>query len=151
MKKILLIVGPLLLVGGGVVAAAMMGMIHIPGLSPEKKKQKAAALYTETKEDPAPVAQKEPEPTPPAAAEAEAAPLDLDKGRKKLARLWNELEPGQILEIAADWKDDDLAKQLRFLDAGKAAEVLALMKPPQASKISKLLQELNAEPAKTES
>lgn len=143
MKKILMIVVPLLLVGGVVVGAAMMGMIEIPGLSPAKKKKAAVAVYTEAPET-KPLAKKDPPKpeTPP----AEPAPeLDMDKGRKKLAKLWNELDAATILAIAADWKEDELAQQIRYLDPAKASELLGAMKPVQASKISKLLQKLHAE------
>ncbi len=150
MKKILMIVVPVLLIGGGVVGAAMMGMIDIPGLSPVKKKAKAAASYTEAKDE-KPLVKKNP-PAEPKPAETKPPELDLDKGRKKLAKLWNEMDAASILLIAADWKDDELAQQMKFLDASKASELLAQMKPAQASKISKMLQKLHAAvPAATNS
>jgi flagellar motility protein MotE (MotC chaperone) len=133
MKKILLIVGPLLLIGS-VVGLGVMGIIPIPGLSPAKKKNHAAALYTEQKE--MPVVKKEPPKTEP---EKPAGP-NLEKGRQELAKVWNELEPAAIVAIVDKWTDEDVAQQLRYLDTEKSAAVLALLKPERASKVSKVLQ-----------
>lgn len=138
MKKILFIVLPLLLVGGGVVGAAMMGVIHIPGLISAKKKAKAAAIYTETKEEEPIVQKKAPEPeVVPAVLEP---PPDMEKGRRAVAKLWNEMEASSILAIVADWKDDELAEQLRYLAPDKTSELLGVMKADRASRLSKLIQ-----------
>lgn len=139
MKKIILIVLPLLLISGGVVACAMLGVINIPGLSPKKKAKTlvaAAGLYTEKKEPrkinkpPKPVATvkpKDPEP-------------DLDLGAKKLAKYWNELPAKTLKEIAAKWKDEDLVRVLVKMDVGKATEVLGSLDAARASKLSELIQ-----------
>jgi flagellar motility protein MotE (MotC chaperone) len=137
MKKILFIVAPLLLVGGGVVGAAMMGVISIPGLSPAKKKSQAAEQYTEPKEEP--VVKK-----PPPKEEEKPAEPNLEKGRQELAKLWNELEPTIIVGIVEKWSEEDLARQLRYLETEKSAAVISLMKPERASKVSKVLQVLGA-------
>jgi len=142
MKKVLFIVLPLILVGGGVVGAAMMGVVNIPGLTPAKKKSLAAAQYAETKEE-EPVAQRK-DPEPEASIVPVEPPPDMEKGRRALAKLWNEIETTQIIAISADWKDDDLAEQLRYLAPDKVSEILEAMKPERASKMSKMIQEIVA-------
>lgn len=138
MKKVLFIGLPLLVIGGGVVGAAMMGAIDIPGLTPAKKKSNATAQYSEPPEE-SPVVQRR-EPAPEATPAAVEPPPDMVKGRKALAKLWNEIDAAKILEIVRDWQDDELAEQLRYLEPEKTAEVLGIMKADRASKISKLLQ-----------
>lgn len=140
MNKAVLIAIPVavLVVGGGVVAAAMAGMIEIPGLTPEKQKQKSAALYTEDTEQPSKPTKKK------AAKKEEPIPPDVVKGRKELAKLWNEVESKDLVAIVAKWPDEDLAHQLRYLDVDKTAEVLSLMKSERAAKLSKTLQSLGA-------
>jgi hypothetical protein len=137
MKKALLILVPLLLVGGGAVGAAMMGIVQIPGLSPAKKKANAAAAYGE-QPDEAPVVKKEPAPEP------ETPAPDLEKGRRALAKLWNEMDPKTLLPIVESWKDEDLAHQLRYLEADLTATLLAGMKPDRASRLSRSLQAIAA-------
>lgn len=138
MKKILIFVVPLLVVGA-VVGAGVMGLVPIPGLSLAKKKAAAASLYSEAKDESAPVAKRpkkeEPRPLEP----------NLEKGRAELAKVWNELEPAVIVAMAEKWPDEDLARQLVHLETEKTAAVLSLMKPDRASKISKVLQVLGAE------
>lgn len=146
MKKAIFIVLPLLLVGGGVVGAAMMGVINVPGLSPAKKKAAATKLYTEEKEE-EPVVKREAPPE-----NVEPPKPDMVRGRKALAKLWNEMDSTVIAQIAADWKDEELAQQLQYLQSEKTAEVLttlAASKPERASKVSKLLQEIASKPPET--
>ncbi|HRK20711.1 MAG TPA: hypothetical protein PLX06_02825 [Fimbriimonadaceae bacterium] len=144
MKKVLLIVIPLLLVGGGVVGAAMMGVINIPGLTPAKKKANAVAQYAEEKEAEPLVENAPPSDEPEPTVVLPEAPPDLEKGRRSLAKLWNEMEAATLIAIVADWKDDELAEQMRFLDPEKTAELLSNMKPDRASKLSRLLQDIAA-------
>ena len=140
MNKAVLIAVPVavLVIGGGVVGAAMTGMIEIPGLTPEKQKAKSADLYTEDK-DPTttPIKKRKPK-------KEEPIPPDVVKGRKELAKLWNEVESPVLAKIVEKWQDEPLAHQLRYLDVDKTAEVLSLMKPERASKLSKTLQSLGA-------
>lgn len=143
-KTVLIAVPAVLVVGGGAVGAAITGMIEIPGLTPEKQKEKSAALYSEDREDTSsnPVAKKKP------LKVEDAIPPDLVKGRKELAKLWNEIESKDLVKIVSEWPDEELAHQLRYLDTDKTAEVLALMKADRAAKLSKTLQSLGAvEPA----
>lgn len=145
MKKILFIVLPVVLIGGGAVGAAMMGVINIPGLTPAKKKSAATAQYTEEKEAEPMVENSPPEEEMPPAPIAEAEPPpDLEKGRRGLAKLWNEMEVPTLIAIVADWKDEELAAQLRYLEPEKTAELLSGLKPGRASKLSRLLQEIVA-------
>lgn len=147
MKKVLLIALPLILIGGGVVGAAMMGVISIPGVTPAKKKPMAAAQYAETKEEEPVVQRKDPEPEE--AIVPIEPPPDMAKGRRSLAKLWNEIDAVAILAITEDWNDDELAEQLRYLAPDKTASLLASMKPERASKLSKLLQMILAKEKST--
>lgn len=140
MNKAILIAIPaaVLVIGGGIVGAAMTGMIEIPGLTPENQKEKSTALYTEEKEaNSKPIKKRAPK-------KEEPIPPNMDKGRKELAELWNEVESPVLAKIVAKWPDDELAFQMRYLDTDKTAEVLSLMEAKRAAKLSKVLQSLGA-------
>jgi hypothetical protein len=151
MKKILILIIPVVLLATGV-ALALMGIIKIPGLTP-KGKDKAASLYAESK-DPkvadlkAPAGSTQTPPTktnPPKKPPAQKPPVvsattQPEAGQKKLAKLWNELEAKSLREVTKDWKDQDLAPVLLKMDSGKVAEYLALIDPKKASSLSKELQ-----------
>jgi hypothetical protein len=140
MKKALFIVIPLA-IGGVVVGLAFLGMINIPGITPQKKvakKQEAQAppASKETIPGPAPttgapVAKKQPEPE-----------TDPEKGHKKLANLWMEVPTEDLAKIVAAWKDEDLAPVLSKMDPGKVAEVLVKLGDKRASRISREIQRL---------
>ena len=145
LKIVLFVVLPLLLVAGGVVGCAFMGIVNIPGLTPRKKAKAVAtnaALYADTK---APV-EKKPETKPkvakkpPVKAVEEAPKPDMDLGAKRIAKVWNEMEVKKLSKIIADWKDEDVARAFSKMDTGKAAEVLADIPAPRASKICELMQ-----------
>jgi hypothetical protein len=152
MKKVVLIVVPILAIGGGVVGAGFMGLINIPGITPKKPVKKA--MYGEQKEPPE-AARSAPTPpsTPPLAPvrparAAESPAPDLEKGAKRVARLWNELPAEQLVAIAAPWRDDELALVLMSMDGEKAAAVLGRLDAPRASRLSRAIQRLAAMPAK---
>jgi hypothetical protein len=137
-KTVIIAIAAVVVIGGGVAGAAMMGLIQIPGLSPAKKKAVAAALYAEEEtKAPAPKVQETPTAEEPLLG-------DIVKGRKELAKLWNEMEAVVLVKIVEKWDDGELAHQLRYLDVDKTAEILALLKPDRASEISKRLQQLGA-------
>lgn len=134
---IVMIVAPLVL-GGGVVGAALTGAVNIPGLTP--KKGKPPAGYGE-KKDEKPVAKKpaappEEEPAKP----AKEPTTDPELGAKKLAQLWNNVETTKLVAIAKGYRDDDLAPILVKMDPEKVAEVLAAIEPARATKLSQQIQ-----------
>jgi hypothetical protein len=162
MKKIVLIALPVVLLGVGA-GLVLTGIIKVPGLSPKgKAAAKANQLYAETKdpkdpknaktakddkkvEEKKPVVAKAPpkedKKTPP--PQVDAAVLVENKpevGQKKLAKLWGEMEVPALNEITKDWKDPELAAVLVKMDSAKVAELLAVMEPKRASKISRELQ-----------
>ncbi len=149
MKKIMMILIPVLLIGG-VVGAGMMGVIEIPGLSPQKKKPPlpygeagADVVKKEApKADPKPETKSDQKTEAPKTATVKQDPPkpDLDKGAKKLAKLWNSMQPDKILAMADKWKDPELARVLGFMEVEKAATVLSQMKPDRASKLSQAIQ-----------
>ncbi len=156
MKRIILIVVPVLVVGG-VVAVALLGAINIPGLTPKKHKgpslygEAAVGQYAEntpapkaTEPEPANVdAPGQPAPPPPVkkAAKPVAPTTDPEAGNKKLAKLWNEMKPEELAKVVEQgWSEAELAQVFNKMEPDKAAKVLALMKPAQASKVSRELQ-----------
>ena len=134
---IAMIVAPLVL-GGGVVGAALTGAVNIPGLTP--KKAKPPTGYGE-KKDEKPVAKK---PTAPPVEDppptAKAPTTDPELGAKKLAQLWNNVETAKLVAIAKGYRDDDLAPILVKMDPEKVAEVLAAIEPARATKLSQQIQ-----------
>lgn len=151
--KIALFVGaPLLVLGaGGVVAAGMLGYLAIPGLSPKAAaKAPAPAVVVATKpEKPKPVAPvvRQTPPPKPVAPRVQVTTPDPVRGDKRLARLWNELEPAKLVEIAKDWREEDLARVLLRMDTGVVAEMIAAMPDvKKASSLSRRLRELASIP-----
>jgi hypothetical protein len=134
---IAMIVAPLVL-GGGVVGAALTGAVNIPGLTP--KKAKPPAGYGERKDE-KPAAKKPaapPEEAPPAANKEPER--DPEAGAKKLAQFWNNVETRRLVEIAKGYRDDDLAPILVKMDPEKVAEILAAIEPARATKLSQQIQ-----------
>lgn len=151
MKKVLIIVLPLLLIGGGVVGAGLMGVIKIPGLTLAKKPTtlygEAAKLYGEPKDE---VAQAEPEATP-KKPKREDKPktvaeqqIDPEVGAKKLAGVWNIMSPEQLAPIASSYQDNELARVLSQMETEQVARLLALMDPKRAAKLSQELERLGS-------
>ncbi len=154
MKKLILILVPLVAVIG-VTIAGVMGIIPIPGLSPSKKKPPTLYGESASKEDPKTASTKtEPAPTataripsPPKVVKAETPPTpDLQKGAKKIARLWNLIDSSKLLPVTEKWKDVDLARVLAFMESDKAAMLLSLMAPDRASKLSLEIQKEASNP-----
>jgi hypothetical protein len=137
------------------------GIIKIPGITPAKAKQTAAAGYSDKpdgdkappKKDPKPVVDATPKADPPKKAPAPGLPKkDPIQGAVALATVWNELKTPDLAKICADWKDAELVKVLTKMDTGKVAKLLAQIStgdpdskikedPIRASKLSKLLQD----------
>lgn len=152
MKPVVLII-IVALIGGLVVGAGMTGMVNIPGLTPAKKKANANAQYDSDKDkaDPKADAKKDAKPekvkptTPPptpVVEKGEAKPAeDPTLGYKKVAKLWGSMDAEKIKEqIDKGWKDADLACIFNKMDVGKVAEVLALLEPAKAMKLTKAIQ-----------
>ena len=149
MKKLLFILLPVV-IGGGVVGAAMLGLIHIPGLTPTKPKANlyaADAPYSE-KDEPPPIAPK-PEAkrkAPPAPPSAEPQP-DLQSAAKKVARVWNDVPAAELARICKGWKDAELARVLLAMDPEKSAAVIAEIaksEPARASQLSQAMLQVAA-------
>lgn len=134
---VLAVVLPLLIVGGAV-GAAYAGLIKIPGLSlPGMKSKTVAANYTDKDDEAAKLAEKdknepessiepdEPTNEPKVLITKEPEPVtDPELGAKKLAGIWNNLEPTEIVRISAPYKTPELALVLSKMDAEKVAAVL---------------------------
>ena len=103
MKKVIFIVLPILLLGGGFVGLAIMGVVKVPGLTPPKE-AKPAPGYGEAK-DKDPVA--EVKPKTPILKPKGPPETDPEKGTKKLAQLWNNLPAAKLADVAKEFKDKD--------------------------------------------
>lgn len=145
MKKVIVIVAPLVIIGG-FFGLALTGVVNVPGLSPRKAKAPSlygdgAKMYGDDKKDIEPVAAKEPakpkEPEKPLAAPPE---VDADKGNKKLAQLWNNVPTAKLADMAKAFDDTELADVLVKMDPEKVAELLTAMDPKKSAKLSKELQ-----------
>ena len=149
-KKKLLILLPvvLILIGGGVTAfLATKGIVKIPGLTPKKLMSKASALYGDKKEELVKKEEPKPKPKPkpkPAAPPKPPEPVIPEeqriKGAEAVAEIWNAMPNDRVLAVAASWKDEDLARVLRLMEAEKTAALLAAMEPRRASRLSEEIQ-----------
>ncbi|MCW5941852.1 MAG: hypothetical protein KIS66_06455 [Fimbriimonadaceae bacterium] len=140
--KVALFVGaPLLVLGaGGVVAAAMLGYLDIAGLT-QKERAKAppptvAVVTKSEKPKPPAILVRNTPPPKSAVPRVTVTTPDPVRGDRRLARLWNELEPTRLIEISKDWREEDLARVMLRMDTGVVAEMIATM--PDAKKASSL-------------
>ena len=144
MKKVIFIVLPILLLGGGFVGLAITGIIKVPGLTPKKAKagslygENAAKVYTEPKTEV--VVTKPDETKPKVAPVVEVVKTDPEKGAKKIAQLWNNIPTVKLAELSKLYKDNELADVLVQMDPEKVAELLALLDAKRSAKLSKELQ-----------
>lgn len=141
-----LVVGLLLLGGGGFVGAAYMGLVKVPGITPKSKLAKNAA--SQYKADPKDAKKKEPEkpkvatpaPKPKAPPKPKEPTLDPDAGDQRVADVWSQMEVAQLAEVVKDWRDPELARVLVKMDEKRTAELLSLIEPRRASRLSRAIQ-----------
>lgn len=152
--RLVLILAVLLAAGGGVFFAARGGLVRIPGITPAKRSAAAQALYGEPKEAQPAAAKPAPSPktpklsgSPPKPKSSEVPLPDMARGRKKLAKLWDQVEAPKLAVILADWRDDEAAAVLSLMEPAKVAEVLTELSPKRASKLSREIQKAAAMPA----
>lgn len=147
----------LLLGGGGFAAAAFMGLIpglKLGGKPLAKKKPEAqtpakeaapagsAAPVTQPPTAPVrPVREVSPEPEAPK-KKVPAVTIDPEKGAKAIARIWEKMEPEKLAEIAATYRDLELARVLRGMETKKAAALLGLLPADRAAKLSQEMEKL---------
>lgn len=139
----MIVVIPLILIGG-VLGAAFMGAINIPGITPAKKKPAPKVEVAKKDEKP-----KKADPAPEKKTEVpkKAAPKpDPDKGFQAVADLWNKIDVEKLVAISEKWKDNELAQVMAKMKPGVVADFLGAMKPDRASKITKEIEKLAAAP-----
>lgn len=134
MKKVILIVLPLLVIGGAVAGLGMAGVVQIPGLSPKKAVKKVVEPVVEVSK-PEPVAKK-PKPAP------KPKGPDRAKGYDAVALLWNEMDMKNLVPLAEKWKDAELAPILARMENDKVVELLTQLKPERAVALTRALQRL---------
>lgn len=158
-KVVLILSIVVLLLGGGFVGAAFMGLI--PGLKlggkPVAKKKSDSSAKSE--QNPTQAAQKpaanaeakppakprpvrEASPEEPPKKKVPAVTIDPEKGAKAIARIWEKMEAEKLAEIAATYKDIELARVMRGMETKKAAALLALLPADRAGKLSQEMEKL---------
>lgn len=137
--KLALVLGLPIALGGIGFALGRLGYVSIPGITP-----------------PAPEAQEEEQPEQPPVEMIDFAPeqeeaaqpsvppvqTDEEQGAKTLARVWNDIDARQLLPVAERYRDQELAQVLLVMESKKTAELLALMPPDRAAKLSQEIQDL---------
>lgn len=144
LKKILIITVPLALLIAAGAGLVLTGKVNLPFLAKKKPEKKPVAgkvaarkpKPTETPKPP-PVKKVEPQVT----VKAKPAPTsDPDKGVKKVASLWNQMEVEKLQALTADWKEPELARVLSRMETEKVAELLAALPPARASALTRAIQ-----------
>ncbi|MBS1709250.1 MAG: hypothetical protein JSS65_11100 [Armatimonadetes bacterium] len=153
---VIVIVAVVVLAIGG--AGAMAAMGKLPFLA--KKGTTPPSTYGEGKEPPKgdlatkkpeeKVAGKEEEKPKKAPPVAVAPAPDVEKGAKKLASVWNNMEVAQLARVAKEYPEDGLPLVVSRMDPEKASELLAALDPKFAAKLSGELYKLGARPDKVE-
>jgi hypothetical protein len=158
MKFALLGVVLLFLIAGGLVGAATLGFVSIPGISPHKfgkavvassnpssgfyslfaspmkmLDDKAAQEAASVK--PEPVVAKDPGPK-----------SDPSLGDAKLAALWNALDSSKLVSITEKWQPNNLARILLKMDEDQVSGYLAALPAAKAAQISKAIQQFASLP-----
>jgi hypothetical protein len=151
--KPLFIVVPILLIGG-TVGAAFMGVINVPGVTPAKKAEAKAKPNAEPEQtaegsesepseptdvDQAPIETDEPSLTEDKPATPQSDPV---QGAKALAKYWDAIETNRLLPITDTYSEPDLARILIHMQKSKVAEILGAVTPDRAAKLSRELQKL---------
>lgn len=146
---------PLLLVGGGA-GLVMSGIVKIPGVvvkPPGGGQYGEGPADAKVGSDTVAAKKEEPEPKPkPKPRSATPKPqvrvttpkLDPEEGARKLAKVWNNIPPEQLVRIAGGYKDEELARVLSVMDAEIVAEVLAIFEPARAVRVSRELERLGS-------
>lgn len=154
--KPLFIIVPILLIGG-TLGAAFIGVVNIPGVTPKKaeaKKQEPAQENLPTEEteptdqsgegaaieDPGLASQSGP--AQPLQEQPQQQVTDPAQGAKALAKIWDEIETSKLLPITDTFKESDLAQVLFYMKKDKVANVLGAVDADRAAKLSRELQRL---------
>ena len=118
-----------------VLGAAWVGVIEVPGLSPEVAvAKKKTSEHSTTGGSALPL-----EPLP-AKTPVAIATTDPEEGHKKVAYLWESIETDKLVPIVEKWRDADLAAVLAKMDVDKVAALLSSIDEVRASRLSKELQ-----------
>jgi len=154
MKKTIFIAIPFLVLFGVLLSLTLSGIINIPGLTPPAKPKSAAKSAKSTAP---PVASTNPvtNPNPPpvsgaANSKAVATPpaaLDWDTGAKKIAAIWGEMQPADLVKIIPTYSNPQLAKIFSKMDPSQVGEILALLPPGKAASMSKEIEQEAALPS----
>ena len=152
--KPLLIILPILLIGG-TIGAAYMGVINVPGVTPTKAKA-ANPEEAQPGEEEATQEQSTSETTEdfqaasPSSPNSQTAELpnsqtsmpDAAQGAKALAKYWDEISIQKLIPITDAYGEKDLAQVLFFMQRTKVAELLSSVTAERAAKLSRELQHL---------
>jgi hypothetical protein len=152
--KALFIIVPILLIGGAL-GAASMGIINVPGVTPKKAEAKKTAeeaeqpqddesTQTDTVEDQQVTsgAQTQEPASEPARSEPPKANTNPEQGAKALAKYWDEIDIAKLIPITETYKEQELAQVLFFMQKTKVAELLSAVSADRAARLSRELQRL---------
>jgi len=156
--KPLLIILPILLIGG-TVGAAYMGVINVPGVTPTKTDATITEEAQPTEEEAAPeqstsettedfqsTASTNPNQPEQIRTNPNNAEPNIAQGAKALAKYWDEISVQRLIPITDAYGDKDLAHVLFFMQRTKVAELLSSVSADRAAKLSRELQQLASEP-----
>jgi hypothetical protein len=128
-----------LIAGGAGSGLYFTGRLPFLAKKPAPKKTEAKA---EEKAKPKAAATAQAPATPPRApiTQASASTTDPDRGRKRLAKLWNQVDTARLVVITESWRDPELAQILARMEPDKVAEFLGTVEPQRASNLSRAIQ-----------
>ena len=167
----------LLLIGAIVIGLGLIGIVNIPGITPEKK----LPVHSEaTPSKPKPLKEKKkvpsapghsnnnqpkiplplqshtpaptltsspsqllnhPQPTHHQYTPPQAPKTDPQKGAKKIAALWDQMDTKELVLLVKNWNNLELAEVIMQMSPSKASALLAALDPKRASQISKIIQQ----------
>jgi len=143
-KKLIFILLPLIILGG-VAGLVFTGIIKTPWtakVAHKKNGKEDKPVVDEAKADaPVSVAKTEEEPPKRIVAAKPKATQDPDKGAKKLAKTWDEVDTKKLVDILKTWKDPEAAQILVNMDTAKVAEILSALDTERAAKLSRVMQQ----------
>ncbi len=149
MKKVLLVLLPILLIGGIVTGLAFVGIVKVPFLPFGKNKAVAKAPKDDGKKGPfvpfvamaakaAKDMEREAALVKAKAPKPEAAPpVDPEPGERKLAGLWAEMPTDRLAAMVEKWPEPQLGRILSNMDEEAVTSLLAALPAPRAASLSR--------------
>lgn len=70
--------------------------------------------------------------------------IDPEVGAKKIALVWDTMEPDAVVKVAKTYKDAEFARVLSQMETEKVGAILAALDPKRAAKVSRQIEQMGS-------